>query len=204
MRERVLAYVDGFNLHFGIKAKGWRRYAWLDLGVLADQLRKPEQTIVAVKYFTALLSGPGAKRTRQKLFLEANEVQGRCSVHLGQFQNSSRRCPRCGLEDDKPSEKMTDVRIATELLADAFEDRFDAALLITGDSDLAPVVEKLRDIFPQKRIIMAFPPARFSQRLSTLAHGFVVIGRAKLAACQLPDEVTKADGVVLCRPQEWR
>lgn len=31
---------------------------------------------------------------------------------------------------------MTDVNIAVEMMRDAFQDRFDAALLISADSDL--------------------------------------------------------------------
>ena len=32
--ERVIAYVDGFNLYFGLKSKGWQRYYWLDVPAL--------------------------------------------------------------------------------------------------------------------------------------------------------------------------
>jgi len=33
--DRVIAYVDGFNLYFGLKSKGWRRYYWLNPRALA-------------------------------------------------------------------------------------------------------------------------------------------------------------------------
>jgi hypothetical protein len=29
--ERVITYVDGFNLYFGMRSRGWRRYYWLDV-----------------------------------------------------------------------------------------------------------------------------------------------------------------------------
>ena len=29
IQERVIAYIDGFNLYFGLKAKGWRQFYWL-------------------------------------------------------------------------------------------------------------------------------------------------------------------------------
>ena len=29
--ERVSVYVDGFNLYYGLRSRGWRRYYWLDL-----------------------------------------------------------------------------------------------------------------------------------------------------------------------------
>ena len=33
--SRVVAYVDGFNLYFGLRSKGWKKYYWLDLCALA-------------------------------------------------------------------------------------------------------------------------------------------------------------------------
>ena len=38
--ERVIAYVDGFDLYFGLKSKGWRRYYWLNIQTLAQNLLK--------------------------------------------------------------------------------------------------------------------------------------------------------------------
>jgi hypothetical protein len=35
---RVVAYVDGFNLYHGLKAKHGRRYLWLDLEALVTSL----------------------------------------------------------------------------------------------------------------------------------------------------------------------
>ena len=29
--RRLIAYIDGFNLYFGLKEKGWKRYYWLDM-----------------------------------------------------------------------------------------------------------------------------------------------------------------------------
>ena len=63
--ERVIVYVDGFNLYFGINAKGWRRYLWLDLSALAASLLRPNQTLIATKYFTALVRADNQKVQRQ-------------------------------------------------------------------------------------------------------------------------------------------
>ena len=54
--ERVVAYIDGFNLYFGMKSKGWRRYLWLDLQQLCQRLLKPGQSLQATKYFTSRVS----------------------------------------------------------------------------------------------------------------------------------------------------
>ena len=51
--NRVVAYIDGFNLYYGMRSKGWRRYYWLDLNQLTERLLRPGQTLAGVRYFTA-------------------------------------------------------------------------------------------------------------------------------------------------------
>lgn len=100
-------------------------------------------------------------------------------------------------------EKMTDVNIATQLLEDAFQDRFDTALLVSGDSDLTPPIQRIRALFPAKRIIVAFPPGRRSAQLQQAAHGFLVIGEDKLRKNLLPSPITGSGGFLIHRPPEW-
>jgi hypothetical protein len=100
-------------------------------------------------------------------------------------------------------EKKTDVNIAVEMMNDAYGDLFDVALLVSGDSDLADMVQNLRSRFSGKRVVIAFPPARHSSALCTVASSWFMIGRAKLARSQFPDSVPKADGFVLQRPATW-
>ncbi len=72
--KRVIAYVDGFNLYFGMREKRWRRYYWLNVQVLARKLLKADQQLVFVKYFTSLVSGTPRdphKRKRQGSYLDA-------------------------------------------------------------------------------------------------------------------------------------
>jgi hypothetical protein len=72
--SRVVTYIDGFNLYFGLRSKGWRKYYWLDLVRLSCALLKAEQQLEAVHYFTSriILSGSNAKDVdRQNIYLEA-------------------------------------------------------------------------------------------------------------------------------------
>jgi hypothetical protein len=55
---RVIVYIDGFNLYFGLKSKGWTRFLWLNLQNVAERLLKPYQTLVYTKYFTARVTMP--------------------------------------------------------------------------------------------------------------------------------------------------
>lgn len=99
---------------------------------------------------------------------------------------------------------MTDVNIATELLVDAFANRFDVALLISADSDLVPPVRAVLRHFPHKRVNVAFPPERHSKELKDSASGQFIITRGNLKKSQFPDEVATQTGFVLKRPEKWK
>ena len=98
---------------------------------------------------------------------------------------------------------MTDVNIAVELLTDAFKEDFDLAFLISADSDLVGPIRSIKQLFPKKTVIVAFPPKRFSSVLRDEAHGSSYIARNTLAKSQFPEKITKPDGFVLRRPAQW-
>lgn len=205
-RGRVIAYIDGFNLYFGLKEKGWNRFYWLNLQGLAESLLLSDQKLVLTKYFTTRVSGTVKdpdKPRRQNTFIEALQTLPDFEIFYGQYLELPVNCFRCGNTWQTHEEKMTDVNIATELILDAIDDRFDTALLITADSDLTRPIEKVRERFPEKRVVLAFPPARSSKRLKKAATSYLTVGRGTVAACQFPDEVVKKDGFVLHRPKEW-
>ena len=162
------------------------------------------QELVVTKYFTARVLGDPEKQKRQMTFIEALQTLDNFDISFGKYQLNPRRCCHCGFEDTVPNEKMTDVQIATELLSDAFADRFDVALLISADSDLVPPVKAIRKLFPEKQIVVGFPPARFSTELTTVATAFFTIGRANLKHSLFPDKVKKKDGFVLECPARWK
>ena len=200
---RIITYTDGFNLYYGLKDARYERYLWLDLVRLSLMLLKPGQKIVRVKYFTSRISMPEDKKKRQANYLEALGTLQNLDVTYGHFLDKPMECRSCSRTWMSHEEKMTDVNIATQLLIDAHDDKFDSALMISGDSDLVPPVRAIRQRLPDKRIIAAFPPHRHSESLKQACHGWFNIGRDKLAASQLPDEVIKPDGYKLIRPPSW-
>lgn len=202
--ERIVVYIDGFNLYFGLKSKSWKRYYWLDLAKLSLNLLKPGQKLIKIKYFTARISSPPKKVKRQGLFIEALMTLPDFEIFYGKYQSNPIECHRCKAIFDVPNEKMTDVNIATELLADSYENIFDSALLISADSDLVAPIKKVLKLFPQKRIICAFPPDRFSKELSKIASSNFTIGRKKIADSLLPDKIITKAGFEILKPPEWK
>lgn len=45
---------------------------------------------------------------------------------------------------------MTDVNIATQIIIDAYQNKYDMAMLISGDSDLDPPIKAVHKNFTQK------------------------------------------------------
>ena len=203
--RRAMVYVDGFNLYYGLKSKGWRRFYWLDLVTLSEKLLRHEQTLAGVRYFTARLAGPKAdKKARQATFLGALETQPNLTIHYGHFLRKTRTCASCGARWPVYEEKMTDVNVAVQLLGDAQDNRFDTAFIVSGDSDLAGPVEAVLSRYPEKRVIVAFPPGRRSDKLRRIASGAFVIGRKTLKESQLPDTVARIGRPRVTRPTDWR
>ena len=204
---RVIAYVDGFNLYFGLKAKGWKKHYWLDLNGLATSLLKPGQTLSGVHYFTSRIRANGrnvADIERQSDYLDALATLPLLTIHYGHYLQKSRRCHSCGAQWMDYEEKMTDVNIAMQLLADAFDDHFDTALVISADSDLTTPVRQVRARFPAKRVIVAQPPGRNSVQLAGAATAAFTISETKVRQNQLPAAVTMASGYVIQCPAHWR
>jgi uncharacterized LabA/DUF88 family protein len=202
--NRVITYIDGFNLYYGMKQGGLNRFYWLDLRVLAlHLLQPPQQKLAGVKYFTARVSNPLDKRKRQSDYLEALETHSGIVPFLGNFHSNDVECFACGHRWPKFEEKMTDVNVATEMLTDAFQGLYDTALLISGDSDLVPPIRAIRKLFPELRVVVAFPPNRYSKNLANTAHGHLFIDEPTLGRSQLPHEVVKPGGFVLKRPPSW-
>jgi len=200
---RVITYIDGFNLYFGMKAEYNNKYLWLDVEALSNSLLAPGQTLVATKYFTSMVANQPTKEKRQRTYLDALKSSTNCSFFYGMYQPNIIHCRSCGSNWPAPKEKMTDVNIATQMLMDAFTDQFDVAILLSGDSDLVPPIHAIKRLAPQKRIGVYFPPRRHSIAIQKAVDFSGLIGKKKLRECQMPDDVVKPDGFILSRPVTW-
>lgn len=202
--QRVIAYVDGFNLYYGLRSKNWKWFYWLNIQEMAQRMLKPGQILVSTKYFTSIVNQPADKHKRQATYLEALRTLSDFQIYYGHFLSDTVACRNCGHTYQTHHEKMTDVNIATELLSDAFQDGLDTALLVSADSDLVGPVRTVRRLFNRKRIVAAFPPGRYSNVLKRAANAYTHIGRNVLSRSVFPDRITKPDGFVLQRPRRWR
>jgi len=202
--ENVIVYIDGFNLYFGLRSKYDRKYIWLNIETLSKNLLKNDQNLINIKYFTSRITGNKQKTIRQNTYLEALETLSLVQIYYGHYLINEHTCPHCFHKEKIPTEKMTDVNIATHLLVDGFKNIYDVAILVSADSDLVGPVEQIRSLFPNKKIVIAFPPNRVSFELKRVANAYFHIGKKKFQQSQFPDMVISKEGYLLQRPNTWR
>ena len=199
---RVIAYIDGFNLFYGLKSSNMSQCKWLDLQKLIAALLIEHQVLVAVKYFTSPVKNDSSKQMRQSTYLSALEHSG-VTVVYGHFKTISATCAACSHRWNETKEKMTDVNIATEMITDAFQNQFDLALLISGDSDLVPPIRAIRRYFTTKKVLAVFPPERHSNELKETANASLNLRRKTIQNAQFPSRIILANGYVLKAPEGW-
>ena len=207
-------YIDAFNLYYGCLKNG--PHKWLNL-VEFCRLSYPPPTnrLNRVRYFTALVkpypSDP-QQPVRQQALMRALATLPELTVHLGQYRKSKTFLklvsPPPGGPDTaevwKSEEKGSDVNLATYLLLDAFRDDFEAAVVVSNDSDLVEPIRVVRQEL-HKRVLVLFPvqPGRHgSNELKKVATHHAVIDPAHLAAAQFPPQLPDAHGIVH-KPATW-
>lgn len=220
---RTIVYVDGFNLYYRL-LKGQPQFKWLNLCELAKQVLSQQNQIIKIRYFTARVSGRFDPTTpaRQQAYLSALSTIPEIQNHFGNFLVNTKWAGLVPPELDpanpkarppfqpwpkvarvyKTEEKGSDVNLASHLLSDAYNDRFDVAAIITNDTDL---VEPIRLVRAEvgKTIGLLTPvaqPAASLVRQSQFCHH---ITNNHLSNAQFPDTLRLPNGTVVSRPPEW-
>lgn len=201
-KNRVIVYIDGFNLYFGMQDAGIENSKWLNIKSLIESYITHNQELIEIKYFTSRITNQPSKQKRQTTYLEALETSG-VTIIYGLYKAKDIECNNCGHNWSVSNEKMTDVNIATHLLLDAFEDKYDTAILISGDSDLVPPVKAIHKHFNKKTVSVFFPPNRHNVTVAGAAKGSQIIGKKKIKDHQFSLNITKKDGYILTKPESW-
>ena len=155
-KQRVIVYIDGFNFYFGLKHNAkWKKYYWLDIVKLFESFMRPNQEFVAVKYFSAKPDDLD-QSLRQNAFFQANKENPKFKLILGKYLKKEITCFRCGNVIHTHEEKETDVRIATQIVADAYQNNCDLQIVVSADSDMIPAIELATEA--KHKVFIYFPP----------------------------------------------
>jgi hypothetical protein len=102
---------------------------------------------------------------------------------------------------DKTEEKGSDVNLASHLLRDAFQNRFELAVLITNDSDLAEPVRIVKEEL-NLPIGILNPHQYHSRELRQYATFIKRIRQGDLSSSQFPQTLTDRKGT-FAKPAGW-
>ena len=206
---KTMVYVDGFNLYYGA-VKG-TPYKWLNIHQMCTLLL-PRHTIAGIKYFTALVSarpGDPTQPVRQQTFLRALRTLPNMEIILGHFLANEVTMPLAGapagptkyVKVVKTEEKGSDVNLATHLLWDGFTGKYEAAVLITNDSDLLEPVRIVRQEL--KLVVGILNPHRHQSQVLRREASFVKpIRTGVLQASQFPVSLSDRQGT-FHKPAGW-
>jgi uncharacterized LabA/DUF88 family protein len=206
---RTNVYVDGFNLYYGSVKR--TPYKWLNIGEMCRYLIPAHYQIHHIRYFTALIQprpDDPHRLDRQRVFIRALETLPNLTVNYGQFLVNTIRMPLAHplargprtVEVLKTEEKGSDVNLATHLVADAYEKDFEAAVVITDDSDLTEPIALVRRHLGHHVTVLS--PRGTSRELSRVATRFRKITVEALAKSQFPPTLTDANGTIT-KPTGW-
>ena len=215
-KKKTIFYVDGFNLHHGLlRDSAWQ---WLDLERFATALlpRPDEHDISAVKYFTARIKyNPADPQAafNQDRYLEAlgalpkvKIIEGfykRFRVKLPFAKEPCKSCTKvpCGIVY-RTVEKRSDVNLATEMMADVIRHAADTFVVVSGDVDFAAPLCFIRHE-AKLRTLVFNPHDEACEELRRFTSYYRNIPRDLPAKCQLPYEVTLANGRTIHCPAAW-
>ena len=201
-------YVDAFNLYYGCLKD--TPYRWLDLSELARRLL-PGHRVTRIRYFTAVVeSRPDdpSQQQRQQAYLRALRTLPEVRIHFGSFLTNVVRLPLAQPVAGRPrtvevlrtEEKGSDVNLATRLLVDGFTHAFDAAVVISNDSDLRAPIEAARGEL-ELRVGVVIPSPR-ARRSALPADFYRRIRPGALAVSQFPPVLHDERGTIR-RPASW-
>ena len=158
-----------------------------------------------MKYFSARPDNQ-EKNARQYAFFQANMENPKFQLILGKYLKKKITCFNCGNIINTFEEKESDVRIATQIVSDAYEKNCDVAIIVSADSDMIPSVELAKQA--GQTVYIYFPPNHYSSNLAAMANGKPVQliryeSRFKLSL--LPEIVhLKAKDYDLQIPEKWK
>lgn len=214
---KVSVYVDGFNLYFRALRKhrepDGSSHRWLDIGKLAAALLT-SHSVERIRYFTARVKSrpenPDSP-ARQHAYLRALRTIPNVTIHEGRFLQKPKWMKLITPLADgtdmvrvrKTEEKGSDVNLASYLLLDGFQGKYEAAAVITNDSDLVEPIRMVRDEL--KLPVTVLDPCidtGDSLSLKNVATFYRKIRRGAIAASLFPETLRDARGVIK-KPSVW-
>jgi uncharacterized LabA/DUF88 family protein len=138
--DTVAVFVDGSNFYNKLKELSIRHTPNFNYRGLAEWLAHGRAVVYCGYYVGVVRAKPGdakaeaMKNQQVNLFNNLQSKRQRFTVHRGYIME----------HHGVYHEKGVDVKIAVDVLTGAYEGSYDTAILLSSDTDLIPVIQKVR------------------------------------------------------------
>lgn len=172
MAKRVSIYIDGANFVYGLKTlnEKYSDYHFDFENFFKKIVEKND--LIDIFYYNASLKqriNPRRFREQQKLFARLRKIT-KCRVVL------CKRQKRLNKDDEEYyTIKGDDISLALDMLNDAWENKYDKAILISGDGDFAPLLKYVKNKNKKVEVVSFIEVA--SKNLLNEADRFVFISK---------------------------
>ncbi len=129
---RVKIYIDGPNFHFGLKSlKNSYQDFRFDFKKFGEKVASG-RNLIDINYYTA------------PFFRKKDEVMYKKQFNFfKRLKADGIKVMICDYNPEKQVVKGDDIRLAVDMLDDAVRDVYDIGILISGDGDFKPLVDKI-------------------------------------------------------------
>ena len=172
-KKKILVLIDGFNYYHKLTQYQKNHnicVKWLDYRSLLQESIKSHLGLndfdLEIIFFTAIAKHRAIEsQQRHRTYLKALKASG-IEIILGEFKEKyiypCKDCRQKASDEKilKHEEKHTDVNIAITMLEKAMTNAFDRVYLLSADNDYVPVVRRVKELFPEKEVIICPPPQK--------------------------------------------
>jgi uncharacterized LabA/DUF88 family protein len=220
MRLRTVVCIDGYNLDYGLLRRS--AFKWLDVVALfKDHALDKASALIEVRYYTApvlgRMSDDPQSPQRQRQYLQALRKMNPAKLAIveGRIMATTPHQRLVSPIPEAPhlqkvqvydfNEKKTDVNLASDLVAGAWTNAYQQAVICSNDSDLEGALATVKKHHPHLRIGIVAPIAgddrrRIAQDLSQHADWTKILSPVHLAAAQLPERIPHS---AIRKPLTW-
>jgi uncharacterized LabA/DUF88 family protein len=164
--KRVAIYIDGSNFYHKMKDLEFLNLTKFNYRGLADWLALGRE-VVSYRYYVGVvrtgvdsIKGQELRKEQQRLFAHLSSAHQGFAIKRGYLMENN----------GKYHEKGVDVKIAVDLLVGAYDNLYDAAIVLSSDTDLIPAIKKIKHLGKEVEYIgFAHNPSLALQKHATLS-----------------------------------
>lgn len=178
--ERVMIFIDGSNFYHSSKKAFPSLNSNIDFQKLVEHLTRG-RLLISVNYYTASLdrSFNEEKYWKQQKFLDDLRKLPGFRIVLCRMRKDK--------DGSQPSGyrfvvKGDDINIATDMVGDAYENKYDTVIIVSGDGDFVPAIKRVQKL--GKKVENAYFHISSSDNLKSICDSSILIDEKTIKKCQ--------------------